>query len=266
MKKNRQNQFLFLLIAGLIAIQSCKKNDPENEPGPENQPVKTGTLMAHLHTYIADTEVDDYGIVYTNLEGRKISLDLAQLYLSDFSLEKADGSVYSLPDSVVILQTQEQETYILAKVPVGNYKTVRFKFGLPADQNATIYNRNNIAFGDTAMWFGNAGENKGYAFLNLKGKIDTSAFANGTSQSMTPFQFKIGTEKLGSDITMPEKPFSVMPDQTEYVHILIDYDKVFSGIDLRNFGNLNLTTLSDSDTPLASKVATNILNAFQYEE
>ncbi len=88
MSQNKSTHFLALFLAGLLAFSACKDKDPI-DPG-------MGTFEIHMHNYIGDNEVEDYGAIYKNEAGRKIALDLAQVYLSHVQLVKADGSLYSL--------------------------------------------------------------------------------------------------------------------------------------------------------------------------
>ncbi len=85
-----QNKILLfgaLLFAGLITFSACKK-DPV-DPG-------TGTFERHLPNYLDKNEGEEYNTIYTTNTGRKISLSLAQLYLSHIQLVKVDGSTYDI--------------------------------------------------------------------------------------------------------------------------------------------------------------------------
>ncbi|MEO6038622.1 MAG: hypothetical protein ABIQ93_09415, partial [Saprospiraceae bacterium] len=105
--QNKTYLLLAFLFAGLCTFSSCKDPDPVISD--------TGAFEFHLHNYIGDNEVEDYGTIYTNDAGRKISLDLAQLYLSHIQLLKSDGSIYDV-DNVKILKTQEEDVYSLGDV------------------------------------------------------------------------------------------------------------------------------------------------------
>ena len=120
-----------LCIIGLLGVASCK----DNTPTPDSV-VPKGKFMFHLHTYIDNSEVDLYDIVYTTLEGRKMSLSMAQLYVSDIQLVKLDGTTVPISGKK-ILKVFETDTDLVGDVPVGNYKSMTFKVGLdPNDKCA----------------------------------------------------------------------------------------------------------------------------------
>ncbi|MBK9490955.1 MAG: hypothetical protein IPO07_20805 [Haliscomenobacter sp.] len=114
--------------------------------------------MLHLHAYVGIQEVDLYGIEYETPEGRSMSLDFSQMYISDVQLVKADGSVYAIKGKS-LLKNLKVHTYEIGQVPVGNYKSIRFKVGLPpsinslnptAPSDSSILNRPSMWWGNTA--------------------------------------------------------------------------------------------------------------------
>ena len=116
------------------------------------------------------------------------------------------------------------------------------------------------------MWFANVAQPQGYVYLNVEGKIDTTANANGTVEQMVPFVYKIGTQINVKQIAMPDQNYSVLPNQTEYVHMIINYMKVFDGIDFSKPGNLSIQNKSDNSGTLAKQIANNIPDMFSYEQ
>lgn len=249
-----------LLVAViLLCFWSCKK-DEVVEPTPI---VKTGTLLFHLHTYIDIEEVDLYGIDYQTSSGRTMSLDLAQMYISDIQLVKSDGSIYNLPGKN-FLKKFETHTYNVGEVPVGNYESVRFKVGLPPAVNAMVpsASADSNMLNLPAMWLGSSAQPDGYAFLNVQGKIDTSA---DLSHPPVPFVYKIGTNAHYVQVVMGEKNFTVEEGNAIYSHIIVDYSKLFNGISLSQAGNLSVKTAGENGSATAQKIAANIPSMFIYE-
>ena len=80
-----------LCYISIAAFCSCGKNDNPTPDGNivDNSP--KGTLFLHLHNYIDASEVDDYGITYTNTYDRKIKLTKGQFYLSNFEFLKTSS-------------------------------------------------------------------------------------------------------------------------------------------------------------------------------
>lgn len=263
-------RIIYLFFALLLTCSACNKKSKESDPSPSDNGggdnVPKGTLLLHLHNYLDETEVDGYNIVYTTSEGRKILLTKAQLYLSNFELVKLDGSSYSISDKY-ILKLQENQVYQLGDVPVGNYKGIRFRVGLspalnaitPSTSSSDILNRPD-------MWFGGAAQPDGYVFLHVAGKIDTTAAANATNANMTSFQYRIGTNAQYRQITMPDKNYTVVTNQVQYVHMYVDYVKLFDGINLTDEDNLMMVSPSDNATALGIKLGDNLSHLFLYED
>jgi hypothetical protein len=269
--------FLFTLTL-IISHSSCRKETTQpantttpasntitpttNTTTPTNGNIVTGTLMFHLHTYIDEQEVDGYNIAYTTDAGRQISLSLAQMYISDIQLEKPDGTFYYVIDKK-ILKILDAEAYLIGNVPVGNYKSVKFKIGLPSSTNSEnpSSSPDSLILNHPEMWFSNTAQPNGYTFLKVQGTIDTSADMSG---KMYPFTYKIGTNINYTQITMPVQNFTIVANQVQYVHMIIDYSHLFSGISLDST-HLNINTVSDNSLPLATKIVNNIPTMFRYE-
>jgi hypothetical protein len=251
------------VFVGIILLYSCKKDNTEElaPTTPVNAP--TGTFMFHLHTYLDLNEVDLYGITYTTTAGRNISLSMAQLYISDIQLVKLDGSTYTVSGKK-LLKVLEADTYLVGNVPVGNYKTIRFKVGLDASSNQLnpTATADSIVLNRPAMWFGNTAQPDGYVFLNVQGMIDTSTTMSGTP---VPFSYKIGTNANYKQVVMPDKNFSVVENQVTFDHLWVDYNQLFTGIQLNQNSNLFVTTVADNSTALATTIVNNIPAMFVYE-
>jgi hypothetical protein len=240
------------IITTAASFSSCKKKDKT-----EDQPAPTGTVMFHLHTYIEDNEVDLYNIPYTTHAGRSISLSLAQLYISNVELIRPDGSTYAIPNNK-ILKKLDIDTYVIGDAPVGNYKSIQFKVGLNPETN--VPDLKDIT--DSVMWFSNIHPTQGYIFLNVQGKIDTSAGMTGT---LVPFVYKIGTNTNYKQVVMPDKGFTVTAGEIAYEHLMADYNMLFNGIKLTDNNNLFVRTVADNTSPLALKIVNNIPSMFKYE-
>ena len=251
------SRFLPLLLITLFA--ACGKDD--------SKPVSTdtGTLLLHLHTNVGDNEVGDYGTVYTTNTGRKISLSLAQMYLSDFQLVRADGSFYKVSDKK-ILQELETEDYSLGEVPVGNYKAVLFHLGFDATQNLAAPSTDPALLDRSDMWFGAAPQPDGYVFLHVKGMVDPTPNASGTVAQMQPFDYKIGTSSNYILINLPDKAFTVEKGQAAYVHLVADYSKIFDGIDISQPSNLSVATAAENSVMPGTWITNNISLLFRYED
>ena len=260
-KKYIQITIVVLITIAGLTLNSCKK-DKGQEPAP---PVANGTLFFHMHTNVDTAEVANYDSLNITSIGRKIKVHKAQLYISGIQLIKLDGSTYSVPGTILLVK-QGLEIYTVGSVPAGNYKSVKFNVGLSAATNASTPAPADSTLNQPAMWFGNPPQtNSGFAFVNFQGKIDTTMSYSGTIAQMQPFSFKIGTNANLKSVTMPDKNYTVSPNQAQYIHIVIDYNMLFMGVDLGVSTELNMTTTTDNATWLGTQLSNNIPMMFMYE-
>ena len=257
-------RFLVLCYICLAILNSCGKKENPAPSGNNTYNGPKGTLFLHLHNYIDANEVYEYGIPYTNTYDRKIKLTMGQFYLSNFELIKLDGSTYIVPDSIV-LKLQEQETFMVADVPVGNYKGISFHLGLDDKTDKAAPTLNSL-LKRPDMWFGNTAQPNGYIFLNFQGTIDTTSDASASETEMVPFKYLLGTQAAYHKITMPARNYSVSPGLVEYVHLYSDYNQLFHGIDLRKKENLTIASPADNASAIATKMIANLDLFFSYEE
>ena len=255
--KTKTKLILALVITSLFSITSCKKHPVEPVQTP------TGILMMHLHTNIDTTEVDAYDSVYTDETGRRMSLNLAQMYISGVQLVKLDGSTYEIPD-YNCLKVFETEGYAISNVPLGNYKAIRFKVGLNPTINALEPTNSLYSFilDKSEMWFTNPVQPNGYIFANIQGKVDTTTAKNG---ALIPFSYKIGTNANLIEVALPEKNFTVSDGMLSYAHLVIDYSKVFEGIQLNQVNNLTINSVGENTSSLATTIKNNISTMFHFE-
>src|SRR6478735_10063729 len=213
----KRNILLSLIVLFSILVTGCKRDKPN-----ENAPVEYGELLLHIHSYVNINEIDGYNIVYTSDAGRKISVEMAQLYISHMQLVKMDGSVYEVPDSILLVKPNV-ETYYLADVPAGNYKGIRFHVGLDATKNqAAPTSYLNGVLNHSEMWLNSAAQPDGYVFASFKGKVDTTVAMDMDDADLVPFEYRIGTNAHYTEVIMPEQAFTIETNQSNYVHLIAD--------------------------------------------
>ena len=211
--------FIGIILLGVL-VASCNPEDNGTEP----LPVETATLKLHLHTYIGEEEVELYNAVYRNTSNRKISLSISQLYISEVALVKYDGSLYYVGDSIILTDIINQ-VYSLGKVPVGNYKSIRFNVGLSPVLNARVPSGAGI-LNNADMWFSPTAQANNYVFMKCVGKIDTTLAATAADIDMVPFQYVIGTNARLTQVSMPVQNYAVQPNATTFIHMKADYAEI----------------------------------------
>ncbi|MBK7965543.1 MAG: hypothetical protein IPK10_09775 [Bacteroidetes bacterium] len=252
----RKVTVLFLCFS--ITFFSCKKNDNDDNNN-NSTPVDVGTVLLHLHNFIDD--IDDIGelsgIPNTDNNGRTITISNVGMYISEFEMEKSDGTVYKFAGKKV-LKVFENVLYEVGEVPIGNYNIIRFKVGLDSNTNSLPPNASSdsVILNKPNMWFGATAQPDGYVFMNIQGTIDTSS---GLTGSMAPFVYKIGTNANYQQITVTGINITIVKSQAETIHMVADYNTLFNGIQINHATNLSITTPADNSTALATAVVNNIV-------
>lgn len=247
---------LVLSVITILIFTGCKK---------DKTPAANGTLMLHLHTNI-DTNEADYGDVFPDSNGRKMSLSMAQFYISNISILSTNGT-WANVQGAYILKTVENEEYMVGSVPSGDYTDIRFDIGIDAATNATAPSAHTSStaadsvLANTNMWFGNT--TQGYIFMNVQGMVDATSNHTG-GMANTTFSYQIGSNALLKTVTLPTEDFTVNPNQQHYVHIICDYGKLLQNIDMTIPANLSTNTSTNPAT--AVSIADNIVSMFRYEE
>ena len=255
MKKVKLVFALFVSVGMLItSFYSCKKT-------PTPTPTPLGTLMFYLHTNVDTNEVASLGATYIMNKGaRKISVNVAQLYISGIQLTKSDGSTFNVSHTI-ILQKQQTKPYTVGRVPLGNYISVKFNVGLNPTLNASNPVPSDSLLNQPAMWFGTKAQPSTYVFVNFQGTIDTSTSA---TSDMQPFSYKIGLDSNLRTISMPIQNYSFFENQVQYIHMVVDYNKLFHGIQLNVNSNLFMNTTGANSSALGAQIANNIPLMFNY--
>ena len=242
---------VILITVTALTLTGCK-HDLQSDISSD------GNLIFHLHTMVDTNTVFQYDSVYVMQGHRKISLSLAQMYISDIQLIRQDGSVYNMAGTV-LLKTLENEIYQVGNAPNGDYRAIRFSVGLdPVENIKTSLLNSDSLFNKPLMWFGETAQTHRYVFLNLMGKIDTTTNGVGKLADMKPFSYQIGTNANYKQVVMNNVSFTIQPGQSQYVHFIIDYNMLFMGVQLNNPNNLFINSTTDNSTALAKNICNNI--------
>lgn len=252
------------LISGVVLIlwiitlsftfNACNTDEPA---------VKPGSLAFHVHTLVDSTEIENYGEVITRKDGRQMTVNTAQLYISNVKLIKIDGSVIDGPSSPVLVK-QGVEEYELGEAPAGNYKIIRFDVGLSDVTNSSNPSSTDLNLNQPSMWFGATAQPNGYSFINFQGTIDTSSAPYGGP--LVPFAYKIGTNAHRVTITMPEQNFTISAGQLSVVHLEANYGKLLDGIQLNQSSNIHIVTVEENGWSWVSDMENRIAQMFYYQE
>jgi hypothetical protein len=262
-----------LTIMSLCAT-SCKKNSSST--------ADSGIFYFHLHTNIDDSTIGgnpgpDSNTTGSNnpwyylfdTTGPRILLTVPQFYVSNIMLANANGTMLSL-NNVVLLKGLDSEDYYLCKVPVGTYTYAMFTVGLTSNTTtspSTLFVTDGNPYPtESTMWTGSA-----YNEMIIQGLYDTTAAHTGVNP--ISFNFAIPNSSTNNaTITLPTRgtgAYSSFPvyvltsGGTQYVHILCDYAKLLSYINLKTSNQTNGTSINPS---VADSLASQLTNMFRYEQ
>jgi hypothetical protein len=260
----KQRSILIMLLTLFYSsFIACKKTENSAQKA---IPTPMGAISFHIHSNIDTSEVSlatpgvNTGKPVKDASGRNIQLDIAQFYISSVTLKKTDGTNCTVP-GVYILKTIGQEDYLIGSLPAGNYTAVSFNVGIDPATNATTpssYAASSVLSPQNpSMWF-NA-TTQGFIFMNIQGKVDTSA--NNSGPINFPISYQIGGNDLLKTINLPARTLSIAANGNERIHLIVDYAKILKGI---NFKTQNKATPWPNNT-LVAQMASNIPLMFRYE-
>ena len=225
-----------------------------------------GQFGLHLSTQIDTNTVAVEGQLYPDHNGRLMAINDARFYISSVSLQKTDGSWYTIPGSLLLKTYEKQDYNITSVVPSGNYSAIKFYVGLdsltnainPAvDSNATNQDSVLSSTLEPNMYFG-AGE--GFKFFYFSGYILPSG-----SHSPVAVNYQIGGNANRQLVTMSGLNFTVSQGRVHFVSIVCDYGKLFEGITISNSLNGNGNSFGNTaQANTATLVADSIPNMFSY--
>jgi len=223
---------LLLFITILIAIGSCKKDEPIET----NKFGKISFQFAHHVNGLA--LVTDTSI-YINAAGNEYLVNEVQYFISDVMLHNSDGSDVLINQDVGIhyIDTDIPSTFawsIPADIPVGNYSSVSFTFGINEAKNQS----NMFPNPPERDMFWPEFLGGGYHYMKMNGKwLDTNSM-------ITPFNFHLGIGQIYAHdvinvdsitgfvqnyftVTVPNSSFAISENQTTSMELIMNIDSWF---------------------------------------
>ena len=215
-------------IFSVVLLTSCKKDDTSLF----NPDVKAD-LSVEFDNIAGSSDLQLNTGAYTNASGETFTVTKLKYYVSNFTLTKTDGTVYTVPqDSSYFLldESDGTEHAPVLHVPEGEYKTVSFVVGVDSlRRKASVDMRTGVldtATNNDMYW----DENSGYIFFNMEGTSPVAATAGNV------FQYHIGgysspinnIKKITLDLTARGVP-QVKEGKETNIHLMVDVLKVFDG-------------------------------------
>lgn len=241
---------LICLAPILLFLGACskKKEDPKPFMTIIEQPLeKTVSGYFHFQYYYGEKPLI-LDSVFVNFLGQKFKFDTISFFLSDLTLMKENGTKVLVKNSTVFENhiTDLSQNLVMKNVPVGDYMSVSFSIGLPAELNQPI----SLGAESNFMHYGE--KTQGYSFLLISGHLATDPNIR--------LRYMIGTNELLRKVSLPLKPFTVFEGQTYFFHYNVNLAPLLYNLNFESEKNTN----SLNNKPLALSIANKISTAFSY--
>jgi hypothetical protein len=255
---------IFFVAIFVIGTASCNKND---------EFAGTGTLKISL-SHRADSEVFQLNKMYKNANGDSLTFSMFKYYLSNFSLTKSDGSVYTIPkDScyfLVDVSNVGSTTLSLKNIPAADYQTVSFTIGIDSSKSvASASERIGVldpASGGQGMYWV---WNSGYIFVKAEGTSPQAPLVASTG--LRSFKYHIGLFGGYSSATLNNiKKLSLSKSNevakvrqtiTPSVHTYVDIMEMFKTPNTIKIAQNPIVMV----TPFSAEVAANYIDMFRID-
>jgi hypothetical protein len=223
--------FIFSTVA-IILFASCNK---DNEAG--YNPSVNGELTVEFDNIAGSADLALNTAKYTNNSGEKFTVTQLRYYVSNFSLVRTDGTVYTIPQDSCYFLIDESDPSThepLLNVPEGEYKTLSFMVGVDSLRSTMDFSQRTGVLDTTS----DGGDmywdlNRGYIFFNIEG-----SYATGSTEGT--YKYQIGgfggyssptfnnIKKLTLDLTQRGTP-KVKAGKETNIHLMVDILKFFNG-------------------------------------
>ena len=226
-------KFLLILSLAVGLFAGCKKEEDEpviKEAG------KISLSFAHKvngQDLVVDT------LMYINAAGNQYLVNEIQYFISDVTLHNADGSTLLIKawNDIHYVDTDIPSTWtwaVVDSIPVGNYTSLSFTFGISEQKNQSyMYVNPPESYMFWPQFLGG-----GYHYMKLNGKW------KDTLNMISPFDFHLGIGQIyASDVievdsiigfvqnyftvTLPNSAFTIEKDKTRHLEIVMNIESWF---------------------------------------
>jgi len=241
--------FLFISFISLFTF-SCKE-DPDTEA---NLP---GVIKLEFDHLVDNTELTLNNEAYSNAHGDQFTVSDFKYYLSNITLEKADGTEYVQPESYYLIDESVPASKLitLSDIPAGEYTNLSFTIGVDSARNVSGAQTGALDPANNMFW----SRDKGYIFVLLEGTSPQSPNNN--------LAFRIGGFKKPYNAirtispTLNGQVLRVEAGKAPQLHLKVNVLDMFQGANLINFAEL-----SSAETGANSvKIADNYTNMFRVD-
>jgi hypothetical protein len=222
----------------IIFLQACKKDELTYRI----------TVAPHYHVDGQELVLDT--IMYQNAAGNPYSVNKLRYYLSNFRFVRNDNSVVVADGNAYFMDAREGTTLVLEEAPSGEFKELRFNFGIPSQLN--IYgNLPNTSENTGMVWPEQMGG--GYHFMKFEGYFNSSSGTDG-------YAIHVGNNDCVADISITT-PFDV--NKAGVMTIGFNLNEIMTGPNDFDMDSSNYTM---GIMPAMLEISANMHNAFTLEQ
>jgi len=247
-------KLLLTILLATVFLSGCKKEELVHicKKGPIH--LSFNTLVNGEQFVLNDTLYDDY-------LGRKYRVELLKLYLSNLSLEKADGTRTVLSDVNLIDYTTLSLLDVNADIDTGLYVNLHFGVGLDSLMNASdpvdFPPSHPLSITQNTYW---SWASK-YKFFMLEGRVDTL----GSQSPDVIFSYHSGFDTLYKEITIPLEDI-FMTSEGDSLVLEFDLGTAVNG----DAGVIDFVeesfSHSESEFEIVERISNNLVNAFSIHQ
>ncbi len=255
----------FLVLISLFTNACTQKTIVSPTP---IEPDSTSTISIKITNFFGSEELI-LGNEYTNLHNEMLKPEILKYYLSNFSFQKTDGSIVTIPqDSSYFLVDQENNSsrvIVFNNVRIGEYSSIKFLVGVDSLRSVSgIESRKGVldvgGLGKDMYW----GWNSGYVFFMFEGTSPSSTvFLNRIRYHVGGFggYSSPSMNNLRNIIISHSSPIKLIANKKTYIDIKAQISTIYIGsqdVSIETYPSIMFV-------PISSSIATNYSRMFSVE-
>lgn len=229
-KNNLKNLILLLLGVSLIA-SSCKKKE-------ETDPRGKGSLKLRFDNVDKNENVLAFNTKYATNSADTFLLTELKYYLSNFALEKEDGSMEVLPKDYFLINQKEVSSKVreIKDIVFGEYTSMVFYIGVDSVANSSTNKTGDLDPDNEMAW----NWNSGYKFIKVEGKVKLDTDSTSTYKSvvnhagMKPNYVMVKIDLSGDSenpthhhrVSENFENIKIQANKTTEIHIALDWSTI----------------------------------------
>ncbi len=247
----------FSLIISLL-IASCKSDPDPNE---------NNILTLSFSNQVGNQALTLGSGNYKNAFGENFTITTFNYFISNISLKKSDGTLYTIPQDSSYFLVKEtnaaSKKVVLRGIPTGDYTELKFMIGVDSLRNTMDISRRKGVLdpgdathdGDGMYWSWNSG----YIFMKLEG---TSPQVPADAAGNQKYRYHIGgfggynakTFNNTRTVTLPLGSIAakIGPNQQPTIEVIADAAKVFDGTQKISLAQYPTVMFADFSTTVAN--------------